>query len=147
MDCPNPKILQKDETNNGIAINPSLYLDCANELTLRKSLQDQSQQVVRSFFAGDPRLHVSLGGLVEEIYDAIENLRFYSENSGEELFADNLIAMTEKDMKCNEGIMNGMWEQGWRRGFSADEAELVVNEVESLLVSRLIEELIMNIRL
>ncbi|KAL3021846.1 hypothetical protein AAZX31_05G215300 [Glycine max] len=143
VDCPNT--LQKDETIYNMA-NLRLYLDCAYELTERKSLQES--QVVRSFLlacGGSSRLHISVGRLAEEICNGIENLKFYKEHSGEEVFAGNdVFAMMEKDMKCN-GEINGMWEKGWRRGFSADEAELVVNKIEILLMSGLIEEIIINL--
>ncbi|KAK7358335.1 hypothetical protein VNO77_00262 [Canavalia gladiata] len=142
VDC--PKILQKDETNYDIA-NLRLYLDYANELSEIKSLQES--QVLPSFllaFDGNSRLQISFGRLVEEIYNAIENLKHYREHSGVKPFASNAIAMTEKDMKCN-GMMNSIWERGWRHGFSADEAELVVNKIETLLVNGLIEELIINL--
>ncbi|KAJ1393518.1 DUF3741-associated sequence motif [Sesbania bispinosa] len=132
VDC--PKILQKNETK-GID-NLRLYLECANELSECKSLQES--QVVRSLLltcVGNSRLLVSLRRLVEEIYDAIENLKFYSESCGEKPFTDNLFAMTERDMMCN-GLVNGIWEWGWRHGFSEDETELVVNKVESLLDKR-----------
>ncbi|XP_027343218.1 uncharacterized protein LOC113855785 [Abrus precatorius] len=134
------KILQKGETNYGMD-NLRLYLDYANEVIELKSLQES--QVVCSFLLacrGDSRLHISLGKLVEEIYNAIENLKFYNEKP----FAGNVFAIMEKDMKCN-GVINSMWERGWRHGFSADEAELVVNKIETLLLIGLIEELIINL--
>ena len=105
MDC--PKILQIDDDTNGIA-NLRLYLDCANELIQRRSLQES--QVVRSFLltcVGNSRLHISLSRLVEEIYNGIENLKFYSENSGDNFLIDNIFTMMEKDMNCN-GLVNGI---------------------------------------
>lgn len=143
LDC--PKILPKNETNE--IANVRLYLDCANELTERKSLQE-SQVVcplLLTYDAGNSRLHNSLGKLVEEIYNAIENLTSYSENSGKKLASsDGIYAMMERDMKCN-GLINGIWNWGWRHGFSADEAEQVVNELENLVFSGLIEEVIVNL--
>ncbi|KAK7319987.1 hypothetical protein RJT34_04716 [Clitoria ternatea] len=140
VDC--PKNLQKGETNHGIA-NLRLYLDCANELMDLKSLQES--QVVGSFLlncVGNSRLRISLGRLVGEIYDAIENLKFYNEDSEEKRFAGNVFDMMEKDMRCN-GVVNSVWERGWKHGFSADEVEQVVNEIESMLISGLIEETIL----
>ncbi|KAL9330165.1 hypothetical protein ACSQ67_005168 [Phaseolus vulgaris] len=118
VDCPNTP--QKDETISSRA-NTRLYLDCAYELTEHR--------------------------LVEEICDGIENLKFYREDydSWEEDFADNdVFAMMEKDMKCN-GEINGIWESGWRTGFCADEAQLVVNKIQSMLISGLIEELVIDL--
>ncbi|RDX99406.1 hypothetical protein CR513_17534, partial [Mucuna pruriens] len=131
MDCANTP--QKNETDY-VTANLRLYFDCAYELTERKSLQES--QVLRSLLlacGGNSRLHISLGRLVEEIRDGIENLKFYRED-----FAGNVFAMMEKDMKCN-GVINSVWERGWKRGFSADEAELVVNKIETMILSGLIE--------
>ncbi|XP_054787666.1 uncharacterized protein LOC129293629 isoform X2 [Prosopis cineraria] len=141
VDC--PMTLQKYETN-GIAY-PKLYLDCANELTERKSLQDS--QMVHPFLltrAGNVRLQISLGRLVEEIYNSIEKLKFYTMISGEKFSTDDHSAMMQRDIKCN-GLINGIWDYGWKHGFSADESEQVVSEVESLVLCGLIEELILDL--
>ncbi|CAJ1936975.1 unnamed protein product [Sphenostylis stenocarpa] len=147
LDVDYPNTLQKNETIYSM-LNLRLYLDCAYELSERKSLQES--QVARSLLlacGGNSRLQMSLGRLVEEICDGIENLKFYKEDydSGAEGFEDNdVFAMMEKDMKCN-GETNGMWESGWKRGFCADEAGLVVNKIESLLITGLIEDLVINL--
>ncbi|XP_061366427.1 uncharacterized protein LOC133309649 [Gastrolobium bilobum] len=142
VDC--PIILPKYETN--VIGNVRLLLDCANELTERKSLQES--QVVHPLLVtctGNSRLHISLGRLVQEVYNAIENLTSYSENSGKKLASDSIYAMMERDIKCNNGLINGIWNWGWKHGFSADEAEQVVNEVENLVLCGLIEEVIVNL--
>ncbi|XP_019436634.1 PREDICTED: uncharacterized protein LOC109342991 isoform X2 [Lupinus angustifolius] len=146
LDLDSPKMQQKNETTE--IANARLYLDCANELTERKSFQES--QVVCSLlptYAGNSRLHISLGKLVEEIYNTIENLTSYSEkNSGKKhASSDSIYTMMERDMKCNDGVMNGIWNWGWKHGFSADEAEQVVNEVENLVLSGLIEEVVVNL--
>ncbi|CAL0322181.1 unnamed protein product [Lupinus luteus] len=145
LDC--PRNLQKNETN-GIA-NAKLYLDCANELTERKSFQES--QVVcpisLTYAVNSSRLITSLSKLVEEIHNGIKNLTSYSEkNSGNKhASSDSIYAMMERDMKCNIGMINGIWNLGWRHGYSADEAEQVVNEVENLVFSALVEEVIVNL--
>lgn len=141
VDC--PMTLQRCETNE--INNPRLYLDCANELAERKSLQDS--QMVHPILltnAGNSRLQISLGRLVEEIYNAIEKLKFYTMLSGEKFSVDNLYAMMKSDIKCH-GLINGIWDWGWKHGFSADESEQVVNEVESLVFGGLVEELIVDL--
>ncbi|QCD85276.1 hypothetical protein DEO72_LG2g5636 [Vigna unguiculata] len=134
LDVDRPNTLKKDETVCSMA-NMRLYLDCAYELTERKSLENS-------------RLRISLCRLVEEICDGIENLKFYREDydRGEEDFSYNndTFAMMEKDMKCN-GEINGTWESGWRTGFCADEAQLVVNKIENLIITGLIEDLVINL--
>lgn len=37
---------------------------------------------------------------------------------------------------------NAIWDFGWRHGFSVDDAEQVVNEIERLLFDGLIEEVL-----
>ncbi|KAG5022020.1 hypothetical protein JHK85_018362 [Glycine max] len=138
VDC--PKILPRSKTKE--IANLRLYLDCANELTERKSLQGtQAVHPLLLTCAGHSRYHISLGRLVDEVYSAIEHLTSYSEK----LASDNIYAMMERDIKSNNGLINGIWNWGWRHGFSADEAEQVVNEVENLVLGELIEEVIVNL--
>lgn len=138
VDC--PKILPRSKTKE--IANLRLYLDCANELTERKSLQGtQAVHPLLLTCAGNSRYHISLGRLVDEVYSAIEHLTSYSEK----LASDNIYAMMERDIKSNNGLINGIWNWGWRHGFSADEAEQVVNEVENLVLGELIEEVIVNL--
>lgn len=144
LDVDYPKILPKVETS-GIS-NIRLYLDCANEITDHKSHRES--QVVHPLLltcAGNSRMHISLGKLVEEVYNAIGILTSYSENSEKKLMLDNIFAMMERDMKYNNGLINGIWSWGWRHGFSSDEAEQVVNDVENLVLGGLIEEVIVNL--
>lgn len=145
LDIDYPKILPKIETNG--RANTRLYLDCANELAERKSLQESSQLVHPLLLTcvGNSRLQISLSSLVEEVDNAIEKLTSYSENSETKLILDNICAMLERDMKCNNRLINGMWNCGWRHGFSCDEAEQAVNEVENMILGGLIEEIIVNL--
>lgn len=138
VDC--PKILPRSETKE--IANLRLYLDCANELTERKSLQgSQAIHPLLQTCGGNSRLHISLGRLVDEVYSAIENLTSYREK----VASDNIYTMMERDIKSNNGVVNGIWNWGWRHGFSADEAEQVVTEVENLVLGGLIEEVIVNL--
>ncbi|TKY44627.1 hypothetical protein E2542_SST30904 [Spatholobus suberectus] len=140
LDVDYPNILPKSETKE--IANLRLYLDCAKELTERKSLQgSQAVHPLLLTCTGNSRLQISLGRLVDEVYSAIEHLTSYSEK----LASDNIYAMMERDMKSNNGLINGIWNWGWRHGFSADEAEQVVNEVENLVLGGLIEEVIVNL--
>ncbi|KAI4350847.1 hypothetical protein L6164_005255 [Bauhinia variegata] len=140
LDVDSAMILQKYDTNE--MANLRLYLDCANELTERRSQKES--QIVHPLLltcAGKSRVNISLGMLVEEICIAIENLKLYSKISGEKPSVDDLFAMMERDIQCN-GLINGIWDWGWRHIFSAVEAEQVVNDVENLVLSELIEEVI-----
>jgi len=140
LDVDSPKLLPKSESKE--IGNLILYLDCANEVTERKSLQgSQSVNPLTLTCKGNPRLHISLERLVDEICNAIEHLTSYSEK----LASDNIYAMMERDIKGSNGLINGIWNWGWRHGFSADEAEHVVTEVENLVLGGLIEEVIVNL--
>ncbi|XP_028774004.1 uncharacterized protein LOC114744463 isoform X2 [Neltuma alba] len=138
VDCP---MTQQKYEINGIA-NPRLYLDCAKELAERKSLQDSHPILLTR--AGNSRVQISLDKLVEEIYNATEKLKFYTMISADKFSVDNVYAMMKRDIMCH-GLINGIWDWGWRYGFSADESEQVVNEVEGLVLSGLIEELIVDL--
>ncbi|EXB37517.1 hypothetical protein L484_002503 [Morus notabilis] len=136
-------ILQTSYIENFGESSTRLLLGCAKELIDRKkSLHDS--QTLRPLIptrAGKPRrCSVSLETLVEEVCRGIEALKKYSKIDGESLAVDVLYAMLETDLTCN-GFVNGIWDSGWRAGFfSWDEAEQVVNDIEKLVLSGLIEE-------
>ncbi|KAJ7969600.1 DUF4378 domain-containing protein [Quillaja saponaria] len=137
VDC--PKSLQTSETNNYGIVNLRLYSECANELIERKSLQILHPLLVTS--VGNSRLCISLDKLVEEICNSIQNLESYGKASWENLSVDSLYTIMDRDMMC-KGLVQGIWDLGWRHGFSVDEVEQVVNDIEKQVLSGLIEEVI-----
>ncbi|KAF5459031.1 hypothetical protein F2P56_023021 [Juglans regia] len=121
--------------------NGRLTLGCANELIERKSLI--VSQIARPLLltpVSNVRACISIHKLVEEVCKGVENLRSYSKLAGENLCVDSL-AMLERDINCN-GVENAIWVVGWRHGFSDDDAEEVVNEIEKLVFNGLIEEVL-----
>lgn len=77
--------------------------------------------------------------MAEEICRGIETLRSYQKFAGDYLLTDNLYATFEKDMRCKD-VVSGIWDLGWRNGFSMEEIEQALNDLEKSLVSELIEE-------
>ncbi|XP_021903154.1 uncharacterized protein LOC110818555 isoform X2 [Carica papaya] len=117
-----------------------LSIDCANELTERRSLSDlRVFNPLLQNLMGKIRSFISLDQLLKEICNGVEVLKSYSKFAGESYPIDSLYVMLERDMKCG-GLVSGMWDMGWRNGFSLDDSEQVVQEVETLIFSGLIEE-------
>lgn len=135
-------ILRTPDIDDLVVANHRLSFECANELIERKSLR-VSQAVHHSLLMrmGQFRACISIGKLVEEVCNGVENLRSYSKLTGGSLPADSLLAMLGRDINCN-GVENGIWELGWRHGVSVDDAEQVVNEIETLVFNGLIEEVL-----
>jgi hypothetical protein len=126
--------------NDLVVANVKLSLECANELIERKSLRDShTVHPLLLTSVGNLRVCISIDNLVGEVCKGVENLRSYSNLAGESLPVDGIYAMLERDISCN-GVENAIWDFGWRHGFSVDDAEQVVNEIEKLLFDGLIEE-------
>ena len=121
--------------------NTRLSLDCANEIVRRRSFPD-SQMVHPPLLTlvGNAKSHIYLDHLLKETCDGVEALRSYSELAGENYPTDNLYAMLEKDIKCSE-VLSGIWDLGWRKGFSVDDTMQVVDDIEKKLLNGLIEEI------
>ena len=134
-------IIQTSCIDNFEAFSVRLSLDCANEIIKRKSLQDSQtvHPLLPTCIIGKSRQSISIEMLVEEVIRGIETLSNYSKLCGENLLADCLYAMLEKDLTC-KGVVNGIWDSGWRTGFSLDAVEKVVNDLEKLVLTGLIEE-------
>lgn len=120
--------------------NTKPFIDCAIELVKRKGYHDL--QVANSLVLGDwsyTKIEVSIEKLVEEVNEDINTLKSYQTILGDNLLVDTLYAVLSRDLWCKE-VMNGMWDFGWKNGFSRSESEEVVNDVEKLILSGLIEE-------
>ncbi|KAJ6673650.1 hypothetical protein OIU85_012640 [Salix viminalis] len=119
-----------------------LSLDYAKEFIERRSCVDsQTRHPLLQTCSGDSRLHLSLEKLVAEVVHGAGTLASYCKLGLYNLPTDSLYGILEKDIRCGSGAVSGTWDLGWRNGFSADEAEQTVIEVEKLLVSELIEEM------
>ncbi|KAM5547771.1 hypothetical protein ABKV19_001973 [Rosa sericea] len=140
LDVNGSTILQTSSVSNFGVSNSRLVLDCASELVECKIFQaSQTVDPLSLTFKGESKVSISLDKLVEDIWNGIENLRSYSKLAGENLLADSLYAMLERDVMC-KGVGKGTWDLGWRNGFSGDEGEQVVSDIERLIFNGLIEE-------
>lgn len=118
-----------------------LSLDYANEYIERRSCVDsQTRHPLLQTCTGDSRLNLSLEKLVEEVVNGAKTLTSYCKLGFYNLPADSLYGILENDIRCGS-VASGTWDLGWRNGFSVDEAEQTVNDVEKLLISELIEEM------
>ncbi|KAL9376734.1 hypothetical protein Peur_030854 [Populus x canadensis] len=118
-----------------------LSLDYANEYIERRSCVDsQTRHPLLQTCTGDSRLNLSLEKLVEEVVNGAKTLTSYCKLGFYNL-PDESYGILEKDIRCGSGVVSGTWDLGWRNGFSVDEAEQTVNDVEKLLISELIEEM------
>ncbi|XP_038878559.1 uncharacterized protein LOC120070755 [Benincasa hispida] len=126
--------------NNLESLNTKPFIDCAIELVKRKGHYDL--QVANSLLLGGRRntkIEISVEKLVEEVNNDIDTLTSYQTICGNNLLVDTLYAVLSRDLRCKE-VMNGMWDFGWKKGFSRSESEEVVNDIEKLILSGLIEE-------
>ena len=136
-----PKTSQKFGISDFTDANTRLSLDCANEIVRRRSFPDS--QIVHPpllTLVGNAKSHISLDHLLKETCDGVEALRSYSELAGENYPTDSLYAMLERDIKRSE-VLSGIWDLGWRKGFSVDDKMQVVDDIEKQLLSGLIEEI------
>lgn len=130
-----PVALKPDSSHNETP-ETKLLLDCASELLENKKLQitpsvdTLPKKPIRS------QVHISLDKLVDEISDGIETLRSYKDLT---LSTDTLFALVERDLCCNVAV-SGAWDLGWRKGFTHDEVEHVVADMENLLLSGILED-------
>lgn len=135
-----PVLIQTLTISDLISPDVKLSLECANELTERKSLRDsQKAHPLLLTCLGNLKVRISINNLVEEVCQGVENLRSYSKPAGESPPFDSVYPMLERDIHCN-GVENALWDFGWRSGFSADDAEQIVDDIEMLVFDALIQE-------
>lgn len=140
--CENvPTTLQKIGISGFSDADTRLSLDCANEIVRRRSNPD-SQMIHPPWFSlvGNAKRHISLDHLLKETCDGVEALRSYSEVAGKNYPADSLYSMLERDINHSE-VLSGIWDLGWRKGFSVDDTIQVVDDIERQLLSGLIAEI------
>lgn len=116
-----------------------LALDFAKEVARRRSLL----LIVEP--ARPQRNSVHIDELLMEVCDGFESLRSYRDTFlGQNSFVKESIHMVlEKDLKSKKTEMtNGVWDLGWRREFLIDETHQAVVDLEKLILSGLIQEII-----
>ncbi|KAE8735391.1 Dynein light chain type 1 family protein [Hibiscus syriacus] len=121
--------------------NTRLSLDCANEIVQRKSHPD-SQLIHHpwSSLVGNAKRHVSLDHLLKETREGVEALRSYSELADENYPTNGLYAMLERDRNHSEAL-SGIWDLGWKKGFSMDDTIQVAEDIEKQLLRGIIAEI------
>ncbi|KAJ9183948.1 hypothetical protein P3X46_007742 [Hevea brasiliensis] len=133
------KVLPTAGTCDSEVTDAKLSLDYANEFIERRSLPDSQTRFPLLSYMGDSRIQLSLDKLAEEVCSGVETLRSYQKLACDYLLTDSLYATLEKDMRCKE-VVSGIWDLGWRNGFSVEEVEQVLNDLEKMIVCELIEE-------
>ncbi|XP_059634959.1 uncharacterized protein LOC132277198 [Cornus florida] len=134
---------QTVSVNDSGITDSRLFVDCANELMELKSLQ--CTRTVRPFLHAlmqKSRTCLSLDQLVEEVCNEIENLRSCDKLAGENLPIESFYAVMERDLKTEGVMMSRTWDLGWRDGYTMSEVELVMSNIEKLVLSSLIEEVL-----
>lgn len=140
LDVNGSTIFQTPSISSSAMCSTRLVLDCASEILECKSFRlPPTVSPLSLTLQGKSRVSISLYKLVEDVCIGIENLRRYSKLAGKSLIADSLYSMLERDVMC-KGVGKGTWDLGWRNGFSGDEAEQVVSDIERLIFNGLIEE-------
>ncbi|GMI97732.1 hypothetical protein HRI_003442500 [Hibiscus trionum] len=128
-------------SNPAFNADTRLSLDCANEIVQRKSHPD-SQMIHSpwSSLVGNAKRHIPLDHLLKETCNGVEALRSYTELAGENYPTDSLYAMLERDINHSEAL-SGIWDLGWKKGFSVDDTIQVVEDIEEQLLRGLIAEI------
>ncbi|VYS58498.1 unnamed protein product [Arabidopsis thaliana] len=115
-----------------------LALDFAKEVVRRKSL-----------LLAEPTCHtrssLDIDELLTEVCDGFESLTSYKDTfSGQNSFVKESIHLVlEKDLKGKKTEMtSGVWDLGWRSEFQIDETYEAVADLEKLILSGLIQEII-----
>lgn len=117
----------------------SLALDFAKEVARRKSLLLLAETTCPR------RSSVDIDELLMEVCDGFESLISYKDTVlGQDSFVKESIHMVlEKDLKDKKTEMiSGVWDLGWRSEFQIDETYQTVVDLEKLILSGLIQEII-----
>ncbi|XP_024979832.1 uncharacterized protein LOC112516831 [Cynara cardunculus var. scolymus] len=118
-----------------------LFHDCVNEFfdqeNRRHSNPFHQTSVIKS------RICVSADQLTREIVNGVENLRNYSKISNENPERDTVSGLLERDLSWSS--MGGVWNTGWKDGCTLDEVEEVVLDLEKILLSKLLDDMLMEL--
>nr|GMD93321.1 uncharacterized protein LOC109175068 isoform X1 [Ipomoea batatas] len=129
----------KPDSSHSETPETKLLLDCASELLESKKLQITLSVDTLPKKPIWSQVHISLDKLVAEICYGIETLKSYKDLTAT-LSADTLFALVERDLQCNVAVSGGAWDLGWRKGFTYDEVEHVVADMEKLLLGGILED-------
>ncbi|XP_076904096.1 uncharacterized protein LOC143559384 isoform X2 [Bidens hawaiensis] len=114
--------------------NSELFHDCVNEF-----LEQENQR-----FNFSSRVCISEDQLIKEIIKKLETLNNYSKFSKESYDADTVSLMLERDLSFT--TFGGTWgTTGWKDGCTVNEIEETVLDLEKLVLSRLIDEMLLEL--
>ncbi|KAK4415478.1 hypothetical protein Salat_2655200 [Sesamum alatum] len=140
-----PRLLQTAQSPDNEMLDDSLLLQCAKEILELKSLccrrmvNPLSQNLCKI-----PIRRLSLEQLVGEITDVIEDLRNYSKSCGDIILVDSINSMLERDLRWN-GKLTCAWDLGWKNGFTVDEVNEMVNDVEKLVFGEIVDGFVIEL--
>lgn len=134
-----PTVWKTTITVDNEMTNSSLILDCANELL-------ENKRCYRALAMSKSRLNmsrvsISFDKLLNEICDAIEVLKSYTNVDASRLSVDTLYALHERDLSCN-GTVITTWDLGWRNAFTLDELKQVVTDIEKQVLNGIIDDVL-----
>lgn len=130
--------------HDGESLHDSLLLDCAKEILQNKSVCCRSMRNQWSeSLSRRPKYHLSTERLVEEICSSIEDLHSYSKSCGDLVLEDSIHPMLERDLWWNEDV-TGSWGSGWRKGYAMEAVDGVMLDLEELVLSEVVAEMMME---
>ncbi|GJN38202.1 hypothetical protein PR202_gb27222 [Eleusine coracana subsp. coracana] len=117
--------------------NPELFLDTAVEQLERK----------QQCFTGEKRratTYFSLEALLTDISNGIRKLNSYAAADACGT-TDGLHMKLERDLKCTDTSINGVWDMGWKDWICMEETECFVRDAGEDILSLLIEEAALDV--
>ncbi|XP_010466884.1 PREDICTED: uncharacterized protein LOC104747018 [Camelina sativa] len=137
----NTKRSQESAFRNRVSIvttDQRLALDFAKEVARRRSLLLAKPMCPQ-------RSSVDIDELLTEVCDGFESLRSYRDRFSEQnsFVKESIHMVLENDLKDKKTEMtSGVWDLGWRSEFQIDETYQAVVDLEKLILSGLIQEII-----
>ncbi|KAD6795118.1 hypothetical protein E3N88_06014 [Mikania micrantha] len=121
--------------------NFKLFQGCINEF-LEYEYQRQNPMTPRSILPS--RICISEDQMTRDILKKIEYIKNYSKFSNESCTADTVSGLLERDL--NLGTIGGPWSTtGWKDGCTVNEVEEIVLDLEKLVLSRLIDDVLIEL--
>lgn len=122
-------------------LDSKLLVDYASEL-----LEIKNHKLLMNPFlnlANDSRLCMSNNNLLEEARIGMENLRSYGQPGLNSAPASDIVfSVLERDLRCKGVAADGPWNLGWREGFTNNQVEQIVSDLEKLVFRELIDEVL-----
>ncbi|KAL8189668.1 hypothetical protein R6Q57_029234 [Mikania cordata] len=124
-----------------IPANFKLFQGCINEF-LEYEYQRQNPLTPRSILPS--RICISEEQMTSDILKKLEYIKNYSKFSNESCTDDTVSGLLERDL--NLGTIGGPWSAtGWKDGCTVNEVEEIVLDLEKLVLSRLIDDVLIEL--